>query len=78
MTKALVTRSDDRAWGAVVFAGTRVPVEALFDYLEAGDTLDEFLRQFPTVTREQAVAVLEAAKRRAIKKRRATGETVPA
>lgn len=65
MTKVLVTRSDKRAWGAAVFAGTRVPVETLFDYLEAGDTLDEFLRQFPTVTREQAVAVLEAAKRRA-------------
>jgi uncharacterized protein (DUF433 family) len=65
VTKTLVTRSQDRAWGATVFAGTRVPVETLFDYLEAGDTLDEFLRQFPTVTREQAVAVLEVAKRRA-------------
>lgn len=65
MTKILVTRSQDRAWGATVFAGTRVPVETLFDYLEAGETLDEFLRQFPTVTREQAVAVLELAKRRA-------------
>jgi uncharacterized protein (DUF433 family) len=63
--KPLVTRSDDRAWGATVFAGTRVPVDTLFEYLEAGDTLDEFLRQFPTVTRKQAVAVLEVAKRRA-------------
>jgi Uncharacterized conserved protein len=61
----LVTRSPDRAWGATVFVGTRVPVETLFDYLEAGDTLDEFLTQFPTVAREQAVAVLEEAKRRA-------------
>ena len=59
----LVTRSKGRAWGAAVFAGTRVPVETLFDYLEAGETLDEFLRQFPSVTREQAIAVLEAAKR---------------
>ena len=67
MTKTLVTRSRDRAWGATVFAGTRVPVETLFDYLEAGETLDEFLRQFPTVTREQAVAILEVAKRRAAK-----------
>lgn len=67
MTKPLVTRSRDRAWGATVFAGTRVPVETLFEYLEAGDTLDEFLRQFPTVTREQAIAVLEAAKRRAVR-----------
>jgi len=55
----LITRSDDRAWGAAVFAGTRVPLDILFEYLEAGETLDEFLRQFPTVTREQAVAVLE-------------------
>ena len=44
MTKMPVTRSPDRAWGATVFAGTRVPVETLFDYLEAGDTIDEFLR----------------------------------
>lgn len=63
-TKPLVTRSRDRAWGATVFAGTRVPVDTMFEYLEAGDTLDEFLRQFPTVTREQAVSVLEAAKQR--------------
>jgi len=62
--KPLVTRSADRAWGATVFAGTRVPVDILFEYLEAGDTLDEFLRQFPTVTRKQAVAVLETARRR--------------
>jgi len=63
-TKPLVTRSSDRAWGATVFAGTRVPVDTLFEYLEAGDTLDEFLHQFPTVTRTQAVAVLEAARQR--------------
>ena len=61
----LVTRSRDRAWGATVFAGTRVPVETLFDYLEAGETLDAFLTQFPTVTREQVLAVLEEAKQRA-------------
>ena len=60
----LVTRSNDRAWGAAVFAGTRVPVETLFDYLEAGETLYEFLRQVPTVSREQAIAVLESAKLR--------------
>ena len=63
----LVTRSPDRAWGATVFSGTRVPVETLFDYLETGETLDEFLRQFPTVTREQALAVLESAKRIAVR-----------
>ena len=66
MTRDAVSRSEDRAWGATVFAGTRVPVETLFDYLEAGESLDEFLRQFPTVTREQAIAVLEAAKEDAV------------
>jgi len=59
-----VTRSDDLAWGAPVFAGARVPVETLFDYLRSGKALDEFLRQFPTVCREQAVAVIEMAKAR--------------
>jgi len=47
--------------GTVVFMGTRVLVRSLFDYLEGGDTLEEFLRQFPSVTREQAIAVLDAA-----------------
>ena len=45
--------------GAPVFSGTRVPVSALLDNLEAGVSLDEFLENFPTVTREQAVRVLE-------------------
>ena len=48
--------------GAPVFSGTRVPVKNLFDYLEAGDSLDDFLRSFPSVTRDQAVAVLEQAR----------------
>ena len=48
--------------GELVFVGTRVPVYNLFDYLEAGDSLDEFLEQFPSVTRDQAVAALELAK----------------
>ncbi|MSO36360.1 MAG: DUF433 domain-containing protein [Acidobacteria bacterium] len=48
--------------GTPVFVGTRVPAQSLFDYLEAGDTLDEFLRQFPSVSRDQAVAALELAK----------------
>ena len=61
--KPLVTQSRDRAWGATVFAGARVPVDTMYEYLEAGDTLDDFLCQFPTVTREQAVAVLESARR---------------
>lgn len=58
----LITRSDDLAWSAPVFAGTRVPVDTLFEYLEAGESLDEYLHQFPTVRREQAIAVLEAAR----------------
>jgi uncharacterized protein (DUF433 family) len=45
--------------GTPCFLGTRVPVKSLFDYLEAGDSLDEFLDQFPTVCREAAVHVLE-------------------
>jgi uncharacterized protein (DUF433 family) len=48
--------------GTPVFVGTRVPAQSLFDYLEGGDTLDEFLRQFPSVTREQAIAALDLAR----------------
>jgi len=48
--------------GTPVFRGTRVPVQSLFDYLEAGDSLEEFLAQFPSVRGEQAHAVLEEAK----------------
>lgn len=47
--------------GTPVFVGTRVPVQALLDYLEEGDTIDSFLDSFPTVTREQAVSFLEQA-----------------
>lgn len=60
--RLLVTRSDDVLSGAVVFTGTRVPVQTLIDYLEEGGRLDEFLEDFPTVSREHAVAVLELAK----------------
>jgi uncharacterized protein (DUF433 family) len=45
--------------GVPVFVGTRVPVQSLFDYLEGGETLDEFLRQFPSVKRSQAVRALD-------------------
>jgi uncharacterized protein (DUF433 family) len=48
--------------GTTVFVGTRVPVQSLFDYIEGGETLDEFLRQFPSVTRERAIAALDAAR----------------
>jgi uncharacterized protein (DUF433 family) len=45
-----------------VFVDTRVPVQTLFDYLEGGETIDEFLHQFPSVTRERAIAALDAAR----------------
>jgi uncharacterized protein (DUF433 family) len=50
--------------GEPCFAGTRVPVRALLDYIEGGDTLDEFLEQYPTVTRKQAIAFFEQASER--------------
>lgn len=54
---------DSRILGGIpVFAGTRVPVHHLFDYLEGGDSLDQFLSSFPDVTRDQALAVLQASK----------------
>jgi uncharacterized protein (DUF433 family) len=58
----LISRSEKVMSGAVVFAGTRVPVQHLIDYLEEGSSLNEFLDDFPTVTREHAVAVLELMK----------------
>jgi uncharacterized protein (DUF433 family) len=58
----LITTSPDRLSGIPVFAGTRVPIQTLIDYLEAGDTLDEFLKDYPSVSREHAVAVLDLAK----------------
>jgi len=62
-TKPTVVHSDPEILGGTpVFVGTRVPVKSLFDYLEAGDSLNEFLDSFPSVTREQAVAALEWAR----------------
>lgn len=58
----LITTSPDRLSGTPVFAGTRVPVQTLIDYLEAGDSLEAFLNDFPSVSREHAVAGLELAK----------------
>jgi uncharacterized protein (DUF433 family) len=58
-----IAQSDPDILGGVpVFVGTRVPAESLFDYLGGGETLDEFLRQFPSVRCAQAVAVLECAR----------------
>ena len=58
----LIRSSPDILGGTPVFVGTRVPVQALFDYLKGGETLDEFLDQFPSVTRAQAEGVLECLK----------------
>jgi len=61
--KPAAWRSDPEVLGGTpVFAGTRVPVQSLFDYLEGGESLDEFLRQFPSVGRDQAIATLDMAR----------------
>lgn len=66
MGRSIVTCSPDIMSGTPVFAGTRVPVQSLIDYLEGGETIDNFLEGFPTVTREQVVAFLEEAKARIV------------
>ena len=61
--KSAVVHSDPEILGGTpVFAGTRVPVQSLFDYLEGGETVDDFLHQFPAVRREQALGALELAR----------------
>lgn len=60
---SIVVSDPDILSGEPVFAGTRVPIKNLTDYLEGGDTLDTFLDHFPTVRREQAVAFLEGARK---------------
>ena len=65
MTKTtMVCRNPDVMGGTPVFCGTRVPVQTLFDYLEAGESINEFLAGFPSVSRDQVVEFLEAAKDR--------------
>ena len=59
---ATIIRDPEIMHGTPVFRGTRVPFQALLDYLESGETVDEFLDDFPSVTREQAIAALEEAK----------------
>jgi uncharacterized protein (DUF433 family) len=68
MGQPVVTSSPDILSGTPVFAGTRVPVQALIDYLEGGETIDDFLAGFPTVRREQVVAFLAEATARMISK----------
>ena len=64
LPRLLITISADYLGGTPVFTGTRVPVKTLFDYLEAGDPMDEFLKQFPDVERHHAVAVIKLARER--------------
>ena len=66
MASDIVSTSPDVMSGTPVFAGTRVPVQSLIEYLEAGDSIVDFLEGFPTVSREQVVAFLEEAKNRMI------------
>ncbi len=63
MDKSLVSSDPEIMSGALCFTGTRVPVKTLFDYLEGSSSLEDFLEDFPTVSRQRAVAVLEAAHR---------------
>ena len=58
----IIQRSKDIMGGTPVFAGTRVPVQTLLDYLEGGETIDEFLKGYPTVRRKQVLAFLEKIK----------------
>ena len=58
----LITKSPDRLSGTPVFTGTRVPAQTLIDYLEAGEALQDFLEDFPSVSHAHAIAVLELAK----------------
>ena len=62
MSEPVVSRDPDIMGGTPVFHGTRVPVQTLLDYIEAGETIDEFLEGFPSVTRAQVIAFLETAK----------------
>lgn len=62
MANAVIHSDPEIMGGEPVFVGTRVPLRNLFDFLEAGDSLDEFLDEFPSVTREQATGALEIAK----------------
>ena len=62
MKTHVVSSNSEVMGGTPVFQGTRVPVQTLIDYLEAGESIDDFLRGFPTVTREQVIELLEEAK----------------
>ena len=63
MKNEVIEINPNKVSGMPVFVGTRVPIKNLFDYLEGGETIEDFLEGFPPVTREQAVAVLEMAEK---------------
>jgi len=62
----IITQNPDVLGGEPVFAGTRVPVKSLFDHLEAGDSIEDFLEGFPSVRREQVIGLLEEAREHAL------------
>jgi uncharacterized protein (DUF433 family) len=62
----VVSQNPEVLGGALVFAGTRVPVESLFDHLEAGDSIEDFLEGFPSVRREQVISLLEESRENAL------------
>jgi len=66
MKQPIVSRSPDVMGGSPVFHGTRVPVDTLLDYLEGGETIDDFLEGFPSVSRDQVIAFLEEARARMV------------
>jgi uncharacterized protein (DUF433 family) len=66
MSVAVLSRDPEVMGGTAVFPGTRVPVQTLLDYLEAGESIDDFLAGFPSVKREQLIAFLEAATERLV------------
>ncbi|TMJ04863.1 MAG: DUF433 domain-containing protein [Alphaproteobacteria bacterium] len=66
MKQPVVSCNPEIMGGTPVFASTRVPIQTLLDYLEAGDSIDEFLEGFPSVTREQVIGFLEEAKDRLV------------
>jgi uncharacterized protein (DUF433 family) len=66
MEQPVISGNPEVMGGTPVFAGTRVPVQTLLDYLEAGDSIDEFLEGFPSVSREQVIEFLEQAKDRLV------------
>jgi uncharacterized protein (DUF433 family) len=68
MKNGVIEIDPEKLSGTPVFSGTRVPIQNLFDYLEGGDTLEDFLEGFPPVTREQAIAVVEMAEAPLVKK----------